>query len=160
MCSLRDRTSGLLGPGWDIGRAGAGECERLDDPVEQFLGDSLGQGGLLEGQVVVDGTLEDGGGLVIADHWGQRGDHHDRPVDVLLQLGLVESGALDHELAEVVAHIGQDHRRVQVVADQRRSLAILNKVTAASLRPLCARTMRSSVPCAANLFAAVRRIGR
>ena len=38
---------------------------------------------------------------------------------------------------------------------QRRSLAILNSVTAAAFRPLCARTIRSSVPCAVNLFAAV-----
>ena len=38
---------------------------------------------------------------------------------------------------------------------QRRSLAILNKLTAAALRPACARTIRSSVPCAVNLFAAV-----
>jgi hypothetical protein len=42
-------------------------------------------------------------------------------VDVLRQLGLVELGALDHELAEVVAHVGHDQRRVQVVADQDRA---------------------------------------
>ena len=38
---------------------------------------------------------------------------------------------------------------------QRRSLAILNKVTAAVLSPPCARTIASSVPCAVNLFFAV-----
>ncbi len=38
---------------------------------------------------------------------------------------------------------------------QRRSLAILNSVTAAAFSPPCARTIRSSVPCAVNLLAAV-----
>ena len=38
---------------------------------------------------------------------------------------------------------------------QRRSLAILNEVTAAAFRPACARIMRSRVPCAVNLFGAV-----
>ena len=38
---------------------------------------------------------------------------------------------------------------------QRRSLAILNSVTAAALSPPCARTIRSSVPWAVNLLAAV-----
>ncbi len=38
---------------------------------------------------------------------------------------------------------------------QRRSLAILNSVTAAAFRPACARTIRSSVPWAVNLFGAV-----
>ena len=38
---------------------------------------------------------------------------------------------------------------------QRMSLAILNNVTDAVLSPAWARTMRSSVPCAANLLSAV-----
>ena len=38
---------------------------------------------------------------------------------------------------------------------QRMSLAILNSVTAVVLSPACARTMRSRVPWAANLFSAV-----
>jgi len=38
---------------------------------------------------------------------------------------------------------------------QRRSLAILNNVTAADFSPACARTIRSSVACAVNLLAAV-----
>jgi hypothetical protein len=36
----------------------------------------------------------------------------------LFQFGLVEFGALHHELAEVVAHVGHDHGRVEVVVDQ------------------------------------------
>jgi len=46
-------------PGRKIGRAAAGQCERVDDPVEEFLADALGQGGLLEGQVMVDGVVGD-----------------------------------------------------------------------------------------------------
>src|SRR5260221_11745279 len=38
---------------------------------------------------------------------------------------------------------------------QRRSLAILNRVTAAALSPACARNMRSKGPWAVNLLGAV-----
>ena len=38
---------------------------------------------------------------------------------------------------------------------QRMSLAILNRVTEAAFKPACARTIRSNVPWAANLFSAV-----
>src|SRR5215471_2203297 len=105
----------------DIGGARAGEVDRDDDAVEQFLADALGQGGLLEGEVVVDGVVGDGRGLVVADDRRQGGHHHYRPVDVLFQLRLVQLGALDHELPEVVAHIGHDQRGVQVVVDQDRA---------------------------------------
>ena len=59
--------------------------------------------------------------FVVADDRRQRGHHHHRVVDVLLQLGLVQLGPLDHELAEVVTHVGHDQRRVQVVVDQDRA---------------------------------------
>src|SRR5260370_42323685 len=52
--------SGFAGARRDIGGAGAGEGERNDDAVEQFLADAFRQGGLLEGEVVVDGVIGDG----------------------------------------------------------------------------------------------------
>jgi hypothetical protein len=51
----------------EVGRDVAGQRERVDDPAEQLLADALGQGRLLEGQVVVDGVVGDGRGLVVAD---------------------------------------------------------------------------------------------
>src|ERR1700730_69265 len=72
--------------GLRVGRASAGQGERVDDPVEQLLADALGQGGLLEGQVVVDGVIRDHRGLVVADDGRQRRHHHHRALDVLLQL--------------------------------------------------------------------------
>src|SRR5215470_709881 len=48
--------SGFPGTGRDVGGAGAGQRERLDDPVEEFLGHAVGQGGLLECGVVADGV--------------------------------------------------------------------------------------------------------
>src|SRR5215471_19004258 len=51
--------SGFPGAGWHAGRAGAGQRERDDHPVEEFLADALGQRGILERQVVVDGVVGD-----------------------------------------------------------------------------------------------------
>src|SRR5215467_11735548 len=56
--------SGFAGVRRDVGGAGAGEVDRDDDAVEQVLGHALGQGGLLEGEVVADGVVGDGRGLV------------------------------------------------------------------------------------------------
>src|SRR6267154_1354148 len=56
--------SGFSRAGWLIGRAWTGQRDRVDDPIEQLLADAVGQGGLLEGQVVVDGVVGDGRGLV------------------------------------------------------------------------------------------------
>ena len=70
---------------------------------------------------MADGVVGDGRGLVVSDHRGQGRHHHHRALDVLFQLGLVQLGALDHELAEVVTHVGHDQRRVQVVVDQDRA---------------------------------------
>src|SRR5690348_4280709 len=53
---------------WHVGRAGAGQRDRDHDLVEQLLADAVGQGGLLQGLVVVDGVVGDGRGLVVADH--------------------------------------------------------------------------------------------
>src|SRR5215469_6757252 len=39
--------SGSLGPRGNVGRAGAGEREGVDDAVVKFLGDAVGEGGLL-----------------------------------------------------------------------------------------------------------------
>src|SRR5580693_9812770 len=64
----------VSGFGRKVGRAATGERERVDHPVVQFLRHPLGQRGLLEGQVVVDGVVGDLRGLVIPDHRGQRGD--------------------------------------------------------------------------------------
>src|SRR5215472_8259801 len=69
----RDFISLLLGAGWVVGGAGAGQVDRDDDLVVQVLADALGQRGLLEGQVVVDGVVGDGRGLVVADDRRQRG---------------------------------------------------------------------------------------
>src|SRR5262249_5404885 len=85
-------TSASFATRWDVGRAAAGEREGVDDLVVQVFGYAVGQGSLLEGQVVVDGVVGDLGGLVVPDHRGQRGDHHHRPVDVVLELGLVQRG--------------------------------------------------------------------
>src|SRR5215469_12226449 len=82
--------SGFAGVRRDIGGAGAGQVDRDDDLVEQFLADALGERGLFEGEVVVDGVVGDRRGLVVADDRGQRRDHHDRALDVLGQLRLVE----------------------------------------------------------------------
>src|SRR6266851_7140301 len=41
----------------DVSRATAGQGEWVDDPVEQFLADTVGQGRLLEGEVVADGVV-------------------------------------------------------------------------------------------------------
>src|SRR5215467_2563588 len=46
--------SGFRRAGRHVGRPGAGQVDRDDDLVEQFLADTLGQRCLLEGQVVVD----------------------------------------------------------------------------------------------------------
>src|SRR5215471_19639177 len=46
--------SGFPRARWHVGRAGAGQVDRDDDLVEQFLADAFGQRGLLEGQVLVD----------------------------------------------------------------------------------------------------------
>src|SRR5262249_38518645 len=86
--------SGFAGVRRDIGGAGAGQVDRDDDLVEQFLADALGEGGLFEGEVLVDGVVGDGCGLVIADDRRQRRHHHHRAVDVLFQLRLVQLGAL------------------------------------------------------------------
>jgi hypothetical protein len=40
-----------------VGRAGAGEGERVDDPVVEFLADPGGERGLLEGLIVIDGGV-------------------------------------------------------------------------------------------------------
>src|SRR6516225_5051069 len=48
--------SGLPWTRRHIGRAGAGQRKRVDDLIEQILADAVGQRGLLEGQVVVDGV--------------------------------------------------------------------------------------------------------
>src|SRR5579862_9989352 len=48
------RMSGALRGGGHAGDAGAGERDRDDNPVEHVLADAVGQGGLLEGLVVVD----------------------------------------------------------------------------------------------------------
>jgi hypothetical protein len=58
--------SGVPGAGRGVGRAGAGEGERVDDPVVEFLADPVGERGLLEGLIVIDGVVGDGGGLVVA----------------------------------------------------------------------------------------------
>src|SRR5215472_11000993 len=58
----------------DVGGAGAGQVDRDDDLVEQFLADALGERGLFEGEVLVDGVVGDRGGLVVADDRGQRRD--------------------------------------------------------------------------------------
>src|ERR1700678_3244036 len=63
---LRCRRSGLRGRG-HVGGAGAGERDGLDDLVVEVLGHAFGQGGLLEGEVVVDGVVGGRGGLVVAD---------------------------------------------------------------------------------------------
>jgi len=60
---FRDSTSRLFRAGGKVGGAGAGEGERVDDLVIQVLAHTLGQGGLLEGQVVVDGVVGDGRGF-------------------------------------------------------------------------------------------------
>src|SRR2546421_4546156 len=65
----------VSGFGRKVGRAAAGERERVDHPVVQFLGYALVQRGLLEGQVVADGVVGDLRGLVVADDRGQGGDH-------------------------------------------------------------------------------------
>src|SRR5262245_37198142 len=83
-----DFMSGLAGGGWHVGRAGMGQVDWDHDPVEQLLADALGQRGLLEAEVVVDGVVGDGRGLVVADDRRQRGDHHHRAIDVLLELRL------------------------------------------------------------------------
>src|SRR5215813_4242463 len=57
--------SGFSRAGRHVGRAGAGQVDRDDDLVEQVLTDPLGQRRLLEGQVVVDGVVGDGRGLVV-----------------------------------------------------------------------------------------------
>jgi hypothetical protein len=63
--------------------------------------------------------------------------------------GMIEDpGSLDGKISSWIPVRGPD-------PSQRRSLAILNKLTAAAFRPACARTIRSSVPWAVNLFAAV-----
>src|SRR6516165_8535934 len=51
--------SGFAGAGRDVGGAGAGEVDRDDHAVEQVLGDAFGQGGLFEGQILVDGVVGD-----------------------------------------------------------------------------------------------------
>jgi hypothetical protein len=52
-------------------------------------------------------------------------------LDVLPALGVVELGTFDRELAEVVAHIGHDQRRVKVVIDQDRAEALSSKLPSA-----------------------------
>src|SRR5215472_15284693 len=49
----------FLGARRGVGGAGTGEVERNDDLVEQILADAVGERGLLEGQVVVDGVVGD-----------------------------------------------------------------------------------------------------
>src|SRR5512140_417136 len=49
--------SGFPRAGRHIGRPRPGQRERDDDPVEQFLADPVGQGGLLKRLVVVDGVV-------------------------------------------------------------------------------------------------------
>src|SRR5215470_855046 len=67
-----------------ISRPGAGQGDRVNNPIEQLLADSFGQRRLLEGQVTIDGVIGDRRGLVITDYRRQGGDHNHRPVDVLL----------------------------------------------------------------------------
>src|SRR6516225_4201391 len=57
--------SGFPRAGLHIGRPGVGQVDRDDDLVEQFFADPVGQGGLLERLVVVDGVVGDGRGLVV-----------------------------------------------------------------------------------------------
>src|ERR1700728_2433607 len=64
---FRDCMSRAWRGGRHVGGAGAGEVEGNDDLVVQVLADAVGQRGLLEGLVVVDGVVGDGRGLVVAD---------------------------------------------------------------------------------------------
>ena len=63
--------------------------------------------------------------------------------------GMIEEpGSLDGRISSPMPVRGPE-------PSQRRSLAILNRVTAAALSPPCARTIRSRVPWAVNLLGAV-----
>src|SRR5260370_14927037 len=57
----------FLGAGRYIGCAAAGQRDRVNDTLVQFLADAVGQRGPFEGEVVVDGVVGDYGGLVVAD---------------------------------------------------------------------------------------------
>ena len=94
--------------------------DRDDDAVEELLGDTVLQRRLLEREVIVDCEVRDDRRLVVPDDWGEGSYHHDRLLDIRLQLRLVQLRALDHELAEVIAHVGHDEGRVQVVIDEDR----------------------------------------
>src|ERR1700724_2858737 len=76
--------------------------QRWDEtPVEVFGRDvAERQRRRAQGGALVVGLVRDLGGLVIPDDRRQRGDQHQRPVDVLGDAGLVQRGALDAELAE------------------------------------------------------------
>src|SRR5215468_3415140 len=58
--------SGFSGTVRHVGRAGVGQVDRDDDLVVELLADAFGQRGLLEGQVLVDGVVGDGRGIVVA----------------------------------------------------------------------------------------------
>src|SRR5262249_1462863 len=51
--------AGSVGLRGNVGRGGAGEREGVDDAVVEFFGDAVGEGGLFEGGVVVDGVVGD-----------------------------------------------------------------------------------------------------
>src|SRR6516162_9475427 len=65
-----------LGGRCQVGGPAFGQGEGVDDPIEELLAHPLGEGGLLEGEVVVDGVVRDDRGLVVADDGRQGGDHH------------------------------------------------------------------------------------
>src|SRR5258708_23495969 len=58
---------------------------RVDDPIEFRLADVAEfQRRSLQRKIIVQRIMRDLRGLIVSDHWGERGDDHQRTIDVLL----------------------------------------------------------------------------
>src|SRR5713101_1389315 len=88
----------------------------LDEGVEFFGGDVAEfEGGFAEADVGVVGGFGDLSGLVVTDFRNERGDKHERVVDVMLDLFGVGFDANDAVFDEAVAGVGEEFDGVEIV---------------------------------------------
>src|ERR1700704_2170764 len=111
--SLPSRYAGL-GEVNFFGDVGPDHLCGIDDAVELLLGNEAElQRGSLEREIVVHRVMRNPGRFVVTDHRRQRGNQHQRAVDILLDLLRVRPGSFDEELAEICAAVGHDGDRMR-----------------------------------------------
>ena len=93
----------------------------FDEGVEVFGADQAEvEGGFAQGAVAVVGGFGDFGGVVVADFGRERGDQHQRVVNVVADLGAIDFDAGDAVIDEAVAGVGEKFDGLQIVEDHHR----------------------------------------